>query len=439
MKSVLIISYYFPPSGGPGVQRVLKFVKYLPDFGWRPVVLTVESGDYPARDESLLQEIPRDVAVYRTRIIEPYGMYRRLTGKPPDAPVDVENIPRRSSGRSWAEAVAAFVRSTAFVPDARIGWLPFAASKGRAILDSEGIQAIYSSSPPYTSALVARALHRASRLPWIAGFRDPWTGFLSTPKRWALPRRLDAHLEHSVFHEASLVEVAWKGIQKDALLKYPSLDRSKFHHLPNGFDRSDFANVTPQRDERFTVTYTGSMYGKRNPSSFLTAVDELIREGAVDSRRIRLRFVGRFGSEVLEMFRRVSFQSSLEVVPYRPHAESIAELVNADALLLVVDEAEGSEEIVPGKVFEYIGAARPIIALAPAGAVSELLAETGSGFVAANQDLAAIKRAFLECYSKFGYHRRQFHQNEDAVRNYERREVTRRLAELLNRVVRPGL
>lgn len=439
MKSVLFISYYFPPSGGPGVQRVLKFVKYLPDFGWRPVVLTVESGDYPARDESLLHEIPPDIAVYRTKIIEPYGIYRRLTGKPPDAPVDVENIPGGSSRRSWAEATAAFIRSTAFVPDARIGWLPFAVAKGRAIIDSEGVQAIYSSSPPYTSALVAKALHRTSRLPWIAGFRDPWTGFLSTPKRWVLPRMLDAHLEHSVFHEASLVEVAWKGIQRDVLLKYPSLDRSKFHHLPNGFDRSDFTHVAPPHNERFTVTYTGSMYGKRNPSSFFAAVEELIREGAVDPNKIRLRFVGRFGTEVQEMFRRVSFHSSVEVVPYRPHAESIAELVNADALLLVVDEADGSDEIVPGKVFEYLGAARPIIALAPPGAVSELLAETNSGFVAANQDIAAIRRVFLECYSKFGYHRRQFHQNEDAVRKYERREITRRLAELLDRVVKPGL
>lgn len=438
MRSVLIISYYFPPSGGPGVQRVLKFVKYLPEFGWRPVVLTVEDGDYPARDESLVREIPIDVPVYRTKILEPYGIYRRLTGKPADAPVDVENIPRGSSGRSWAEAASAFVRSTVFVPDARIGWLPFALARGRSVIDGEGIQAIYSSSPPYTSALVARALHRTSRLPWIAGFRDPWTGFLSTPARWSLPRKLDAHLEYSVFHEASLVEVAWRGIMKDVLSKYPSLDSSKFHHLPNGFDRSDFTHVAPQPNERFTVTYTGSMYGKRNPSSLFAAVEELIREGAVDPARMRLRFVGRFGSEVQEMFRRVSFHSSVEVVPYRPHAESIAELVNADALLLVVDEADGSEEIVPGKVFEYIGAARPIIALAPPGAVSELLKETSSGFVAANQDIGAIKRAFLECYSKFGYHRRHFHQNEDAVRKYERREVTRRLAELLDRVVRPG-
>jgi glycosyltransferase involved in cell wall biosynthesis len=438
VKSVLVISYYFPPSGGPGVQRVLKFVKYLPEFGWRPVVLTVENGDYPARDESLLAEIPKHAMVYRTRIPEPYRLYRRLTGRPPDSPVDVENIPKGSSKRPLADRVAEFIRSTFFIPDARIGWFPFAVAKGREVIHREGIQALYSSSPPYTSSLIARALHRKSRLPWIAGFRDPWTGFLSTPKRWALPHMVDKHLERSVLEEASGIEIAWQGIQHDALRKFPALDRSKFRHLPNGFDRADFPDIPPQPNERFTVTYAGSMYGKRNPASFFTALEELIREGSINPARIQLRFVGRFGSEVQEIFRKASFHASIKVMPYRPHSESIAELVKADALLLVVDEVDGSEGIVPGKIFEYIGAGRPIIALAPPGAVADLIAETGSGYVAANRDIQAIKHAFRECYGKFGYHRRQFRQNEDAVRKYERREVTRRLAELLDRVVRPG-
>ena len=438
MNSVLIISYYFPPSGGPGVQRVLKFVKYLPEFGWRPVVLTVEDGDFPARDESLLMEIPQDVTVYRTRILEPYRLYRRLTGRSPGTPVDVENIPGGSSGRSFMESAAEFVRSTVFIPDARMGWFPYGVAHGQAIIRKENIRALYSSSPPYTAALIARTLHRRSRLPWIAGFRDPWTGFLSTPERWSLPRMVDKHLERSVFEEASAVEVAWQGIMEDALEKYPTLDRSKFQYLPNGFDRADFSDFTHRENDRFTITYTGSMYGKRNPASLLRAVEELIQDGAIDPGRIRFRFVGRFGSEVQEMFRMASFHSSIDVLPYLPHAKSIAELVRADLLLLIVDEASGAGAIVPGKIFEYLGAARPILALAPPGAVANLLAETKSGYVAANQDLAAIKKAFLECYTKYGYHSHRFSQNEDAVKKYERREVTRRLAGLLDRVITPG-
>lgn len=190
MKNLLVVTYYFPPSGGPGVQRVLKFVKYLRDFEIRPIVLTVANGDFPVRDESLLSEIPPDVPVYRSKIFEPYQLYRKLTGKPADAPVDVNNIPKPGERRSVAEHFAEFVRSNFFIPDARIGWLPSAVAMGKRIIQSERIDCLYSSSPPYTSALIARALKRRTHLPWIAGFRDPWTGFLSTPVRYGLAKKL---------------------------------------------------------------------------------------------------------------------------------------------------------------------------------------------------------------------------------------------------------
>ncbi len=177
VKKVLIVTYYFPPSGGPGVQRVLKFVKYLPEFGWQPVILTVQDGDYPARDESLLAEIPRHAIVYRTKIFEPYRLYRKLTGKPADAPVDVENIPQGGRKKSPAELFAEIVRSTFFIPDARIGWYPYAIPAGLRIIKEHSIKAIYSSSPPYTTSVIARKLHRETRVPWVAGFRDRLDGF----------------------------------------------------------------------------------------------------------------------------------------------------------------------------------------------------------------------------------------------------------------------
>lgn len=432
MKKVLIVTYYFPPSGGPGVQRVLKFAKYLPEFGWHPVILTVEDGDYPARDPSLLKEIPESATIYRTRILEPYRLYRRLTGKAPDAPVDVENIPLKGKSSSITESVASWIRSTLFIPDARIGWYPFAVRRGLDIVKKEEIDAIYSSSPPYTTALIARSLHRSTKLPWIAGFRDPWTGFLSTPERWFLPRAIDRRCERSVFRDATAVEVAWKGIIEDVREKYPGLDFSRFHYLPNGFDRDDFPADARAENSEFTVTYTGSMYGKRNPKTFLQALEELVREGAVDQDRVRLRFAGRFGGEVKQMIRSSPLASVTEVLPYLPHSESIAELLRADALLLVVDEAERSNEIVPGKVFEYIGSGKPILALAPEGAIADLIRETSSGYVAGNQDIPAIKRAFLECYTNFADHAPRMSQNLASVRKYERREITRQLAALLD-------
>ncbi|MBI3586609.1 MAG: glycosyltransferase [Ignavibacteriales bacterium] len=437
MKKVLIVTYYFPPSGGPGVQRVLKFVKYLPAFGWQPVVLTVQDGDYPARDESLLAEIPKHAIVYRTKIFEPYKLYRKLTGKPANAPVDVENIPQGQKKKSFAESIASFIRSTLFIPDARIGWYPYAVPEGIEIIKRENIDAIYSSSPPYTTAIIAQKLHRATKIPWIAGFRDPWTGFLSTPKRWFLPQAIDRHLEHSVFKEANIIEAAWRGILKDVMKKIPDLDCEKLHYLPNGFDSEDYPSLDLQPNQRFTVTYTGSMYGKRNPKTFLRAVEELVKERKIDPARIVLKFIGRFGAEVREMIASSSVYHSIETIPYLPHNESIKELLRSDALLLIVDEADGSEEIVPGKVFEYIGAQRPIIALAPEGAIAELMRETRSGYVTRNGDIQGIKAALIECYGNFFYHNKKNQQDYlfgEAVRKYERKEITRQLAALLDRL-----
>jgi glycosyltransferase involved in cell wall biosynthesis len=432
LKKVLIISYYFPPSGGPGVQRVLKFVKYLPEFGWEPIVLTVEGGDFPARDESLLSEIPPATKVFRTKIFEPYRMYRKLTGKPAAAPVDVENIPLGKGKRSLTERLAGFVRETFFIPDARIGWYPYALPSAMEIVKQEKVDALYSSSPPYSSAVIARELHRRTGLPWIAGFRDPWIGFISSPNRWSFPRMIDKYLERSVYEDANLVECAWGGIVKDFQNKYPQVSPLKCLHLPNGFDPDDYPPFTEVVHEKFTITYTGSMYGRRNPASLLRAVEELVREGKVDEQRIHLKFIGRFGAEVKTMFDESTLKGAIEVVPYIAHRESIEELLKADCLLLVVDESKESSEIVPGKVFEYLGAHRPILALAQEGAIAEILRETKSGTAVPNQDIEAIKQAFVECYANFIYHRKNFVPDEEKIKQYERREVTRRLAGLLD-------
>lgn len=434
MQKVLIIAYYFPPSGGPGVQRVLKFVQYLRDFGWEPVVLTVKDGTFPARDESLLDEIPDGVKVYRTDIFEPYDLYRKLTGKKKSDGIDVNTLRSKDEGLPLSERISEFVRATFFIPDARMGWRRYAVNEGIRIIAQEKIDAIYSSSPPYTCSLIARDLKRKTGLPWIAGFRDPWTGFLTTPDRWAVPAAIDRSMERSVFTEADAVDVAWTGIAADALGKYPQLDRAKFHHLPNGFDSNDFPEVRgdERTDNRFTVTYTGSMYGLRTPKEFLQGVELLVSEGRVDPARIRLRFIGRFGDEVHEMFRNSAVRESIDVAGYMPHAESIRQLFFADALLLVVDVTSDSEEIVPGKVYEYIGTGKPVIAVAPErGAIADLIAETRGGFVAHQTNVRGIADAFLTLYNDHISGTHSIEQDAQAVARYERRNVTGMLAGLL--------
>lgn len=435
MKNLLIVTYYFPPSGGPGVQRVLKFVKYLREFDVRPVVLTVENGDFPVRDESQLREVPSDVRVYRSKIFEPYRLYRKLTGKPKDAPVDVNNIPKPGEKRSAMEHISEFVRSNFFIPDARIGWLPHAVSLGQHIIQTERIDCLYSSSPPYTAALIARTLKRKTHLPWIAGFRDPWTGFLSTPVRYGLAKKIDAHLERSVYAECDRLEVAWLGIAKDFQTKYPDIDATKLLHIENGFDDADIPAVKFERNSKFTLCYTGSMYGKRSPERFLEAVRSLVRQGKVDPAKIELKFIGRFGANIMPLFEEQTLKDAIVVKPYMPHSESVLELLKSDVLLLVVDDSSDSAEIVPGKVYEYMGTQRPILALAPEGAIAALIRETQSGTVANFRSQSEIEQAFLMYYERFWAGKTLWEGNAEAIKKYTRREATQKLATLVHELV----
>ncbi len=250
LKKVLIISYYFPPSGGPGVQRILKFVKYLPSFGWEPVVLTVKDGDFPARDESLLNEIPANIKVYRTKIFEPYDLYRNMTGKKKNTAIDVENI-NKEGRKKFSEQIAEFIRATFFIPDARRGWLKYAVKEGKKIIDEEKPDLIFSSAPPYTCAMIAMKLKRyyfkkyGRQIPWISDFRDAWTGYLTSPKRWVLPAAIDASYERKTLDEADALTMVANGIKDDFDGKYPDISKDKKYFLiRNGFDSEDYKGIT---------------------------------------------------------------------------------------------------------------------------------------------------------------------------------------------------
>lgn len=433
-KNVLVIAYYFPPSGGPGVQRVLKHVQYLKQFGWNPIVLTVSNGQFPARDESLLEHIPKDVLVVRTKIFEPYDLYRILTGKKKGTSIDVNVIKKDDQKISWKEKLAEWIRATFFIPDARIGWRFSAISKGLELIKEHNIEAIYSSSPPYTCSIIARSLKKKTGLRWVAGFRDPWTGFISSPKRWFLPSAIDKHMEFSTFNEADAVECAWEGIIKDAVEKYPSLDKSKFFHVPNGYDSADFPkeiNTTPT--SKFTITYTGSLYGRRNPKSLFEALEIIFNNGVISPIQCTFRFIGRFGAEVEEMFQSVSFPESLEIHGYMSHEESIRYLFKSDVLLLIVDESKESAEIVPGKVYEYLGVLKPILAIAPHdGAIASLIRETDAGAIAHQtevENIVSIIEEYFHCWQEKTLHQKAG--KKEVIERYERKESTKKLASLL--------
>ncbi len=433
-KKVLVIAYHFPPGGGPGVQRVLKHVTYLSQGGWDPVVLTVENGDFPARDESLLQQIPANVPVIRVPIVEPYSLYRKFIGSK-GAAVDVNVNKSASERRGFKENVAHCIRATFFIPDARVFWWRKATRSALLAVQQHNISALYSSSPPYTCALIARSVQQKTGLPWVAGFRDPWTNFLTTPDRWFLPAAIDRMLERSVFRRATAIECAWNGIITDALEKMPWLDRQKLYHVPNGFDRADFPDISYTPNERFTITYTGSLYGHRTPKALIEALEQLVTKGTITTTTIKLQFAGRFGTDIEQMFQQSTIAESIQVLGYVSHGESISYLMKSELNVLIVDDAKESAEIVPGKVYEYLGVGRPILAIAPEGsAVHRLITETQAGRCISGSNIADIALFLSEAIECWRNGTPIATPDEVAIAQYERRNAALALASILDNV-----
>ncbi len=430
MKTVLVIAYYWPPSGGAGVQRILKFVKYLPERGWRPVVLTVnEKADYPVRDESLLKEVSLDVAVIRTSIFEPYALYRAFTGKETGASTDIPSLGQERTS-SFSEKISELVRATFFIPDARCFWPLTAVPAGLRAIRDQNVDMIFSSGPPSSGHLVARALQRRSGLPWAAEFRDSWK-WLTSPRRWLIPGMIDRHQERSVLHRADRLIASTEWVRQDMIDRTGLQRTEKFLVLRNGFDGADFEGIaeTPSQ-KRFTITHTGSLYGRRDPSRFLQAVRLLLERRPEFKQSLLIRFVGRIDYRLKRFFE--PFGDMVEQIDYVEHRKCVRYLIQSHLLLLLIDEAPVSAGIVTGKLYEYLAARRPVLALAPEGEAADLVRRLSAGSVAPPEDPEKISRVLEEYLLAWQDGRLTYQGKEAEIAQLEKRELTGRLAAIFD-------
>jgi glycosyltransferase involved in cell wall biosynthesis len=431
-RTVLIISYAWPPAGGAGVQRVLKFVKYLPEYGFRPVVLTVEGGTYAAEDATMVGEVAPGTPVYRSRSAEPAALYRRFTGMKKGEPIPVAVLAERSL--DLRKRIAHFIRLNLFVPDAKIGWLPFAVREGSRAIRLERPDVIFSSAPPPTTHLVAEVLARHFRLPWVADFRDPWTEihYYEGHSRLAPARAMDTALERSVIRHA------------DRLVFVTRLDSERYRKLyghadkhvtiTNGYDEADFQSAPhePRDPERFVLMHLGSIGTERNPERLYTAIANLSARGLITPRTFRLVLVGKVEPSVVESYRCASVEPFVEQVPYVPHREAVRMAQRAHALLLLVTRSEDNERILPGKTFEYLRHGRPVLALGPPdGEVARVLEETCGGRVLRYDDGAGITRQLESWIDAWKAGRAPDGPSEVDLDRFSRRHLTMQLSKVL--------
>lgn len=351
MKKILIITYYWPPAGGAGVQRWLKMSKYLADFNVEPIILTVDtqSASYPVSDSSFLSEVSENLRVIRTKSFEPLQIYSRLFGKSKVPYSGFANV--KTEG--FISRLSRWVRGNFFIPDARKGWNKYALRAASELIEQEEIDAVITTGPPHSTHLVGLRLQEKFKLKWVADFRDPWTDIYYYPQllHTARSKKEDKELELKVLSQSDLVLAVCPSNQSLLAGKLSSELRAKVKLLPNGFDEADFKNIEMEKTDCFTMVYTGTMAATYHFPPLLEALSNL----EIDWKLI---IAGSISPEVRSQMIELDLEKKIDFRGYLPHAEVIKLVVSADLLIHVLPEHELGTS---GKLFEYIGSGRPIL------------------------------------------------------------------------------
>lgn len=427
---LLIITYYWPPAGGPGVQRWLKFAKYLPEFGFEPIIITVnpDKATYPLRDESLLAEVGEGLTVYHTDTFEPFGAYQKTTGR---KEVPFSGFANESDKPGPRQKLAKFIRGNFFLPDARKGWNKFAFAKAEELLKTYDFKAVITTGPPHSTHLIGQKLQAKYGIKWLADFRDPWTDIYYYNELYptVVAKTIDKRMEREVLEKAHAIATVSADMKRLFVAKSPKISPEKIAILPNGFDEADFKNWAAPKNETFTLLYSGTVTHKYRIETLLRSADELAAEG----KKLRLVFAGK-QDEIVQ--KQLAALINVEVVlkGYVSHKEAVQLLQETDALLLAIPDLPDNKGILTGKLFEYLAAQRPIICLGPTdGDAAAILREANAGETHEYADVTAIRTHIENLYQNW-LQKTTPTSNAGVVQSFSRKAVAGQLAEILTRL-----
>ena len=423
MKKALIITYYWPPAGGPGVQRWLNFVKYLRDFEVEPVVYVPENPEYPITDSTFEDEIPEGIKIYKQKIFEPYQLASIFSKK---------KTKRISSGiiqtkdQSLLEKVLLWIRGNLFIPDARKFWVKPSVRYLQQVIDEEGIETIITTGPPHSVHLIGMELKANNNIQWIADFRDPWTsiGYHKKLKLTKRSQKRHLQLESEVLNQADSIITTSNTTKKE----FSNITEQPITVITNGFDT---LKVSSQKlDDAYTISHIGSMLSGRNPIVLWQALKELTEENADFKKNLVLELIGVVSKDVLESIHSHELEPYVRMEGYVSHEKAIERQQRSQVLLLVEIDSEETKGIIPGKFFEYIAADRPILGVGPEGwEVAQMIAETHTGRAFNFMEAQAIKAQLLEWF--ISYQKKELYVKSRHIEQYSRRELTRKLAQLI--------
>ena len=431
MKRVLFVSYYFPPSGGSGVQRPLKFIKFLRSCGWDATVLTVnpEFASYSDLDESMADEIPEGVKIIRTRARDPYAIYSKFTGRKKSDAVGVGFTDLGDIG--IREKLARWVRGNVFIPDARVGWTKFAVRAAEKELAQTHYDAMITTGPPHSSHLIGSRIKKKTGLPWIIDLRDAWPsdsyGHLIPMS--GLASGWDSRLRGLAFQAADRII----SVSKSIIRSTSKHTRTELELIPNGFDEDDFKHVVPIQHQGFSIVFTGHMPDEQNPDPLWKVIHEETANGNWPELHVYL--VGNVSRATLESIQDYGLEERVTLVSYVAHKEAIKWTCGADLLLLTINRVPNPDGIITGKLYEYLASAKPVLCVGPPnGDAAEVIASCSAGFTVDHHDNVAMKNVVGRFYDAWEAGTPIPGASEQASSQYSRRNQAASLANILDQI-----
>ncbi|WP_299274881.1 glycosyltransferase family 4 protein [uncultured Psychroserpens sp.] len=423
-KQVLIITYYWPPAGGPGVQRWLKFVKYLPEFGVEPIVYCPENPNYPIVDESLLVEIPEGIRIIKHPISEPYRFASMLSKK--NAKQISSGVIPKEKKQSFVQKLLLYVRGNYFIPDARKNWVKPSVKYLTKLIKDNNIDTIITTGPPHSLHLIGCQLKAQLGVKWLADFRDPWTtiGYHKKLKLTKPSEEKHNQLEKTVLNYADEIIVTSKNTKHEFISK----TERPISVITNGYDNHHIQR--PSKDEKFTLAHIGSLLSERNPKELWQAISELLEEHSDFEKAFQLKLIGVVSEDVLQTLRENSLENYIDNLGYVSHEDAIKQQMASRVLIMVEIDSEDTKVIIPGKLFEYMASGTPIIAVGPTDSdVEAILKSTNTGHYFYYDGKDTIKSQILSYFEAYKSNTLAVH--AIGLEQYSRKSLTKRLSEII--------
>lgn len=429
MKKVLILTYYWPPGGGAGVQRCLKFVKYLREFGYEPIVYTSLNGEMPVTDNSLMRDIPEGITVLKTPIWEPYNLYKSFIGQGKDEKINAAFLTEKKKP-SLTQKVSVWLRGNIFIPDARKFWIKPSVKYLSHYLKENPVDIIFSSGPPHTMHLIAFHLKKKFHIPWVADFRDPWTNIDYYKDLMLSPASDKKHhrLEQLVVTTADKVVVIGDTMKTE----FETLSGRKVDVIYNGFDTDDIDNSAGiKRDEKFSLAHIGTLVKTRNPIVLWKTLSELVADDKGFADDLLIKLVGKVDFSVRESLKEYGLEKYVQYTEYLPHGEIGGVQKASQVLLLLLNNTPNAKGILTGKFFEYLASERPILCIGLTdGDAAKIIDNTKAGYTVGFEDSVSMKKTILRLYDD--YKNDKLIVNSQNINQYSRRNLTHQLADLMN-------